>query len=105
MIKITNEAEFEQIIATTDGLIVVDFNADWCGPCRMLATVLDQLATENPQIKILSVNVDQQKELAQRFQVQSIPCVVFIQYGVEIHRNVGFTPKSVFVEMLQELQA
>lgn len=105
MIKITNEAEFEQIITTANGLVVVDFNADWCGPCRMLATVLDQLATENPQIKILSVNVDQQSSLAERFHVQSIPCVVFMQNGQEIHRNVGFAPKAVFTEMIQELLA
>ena len=82
-------------------LMMVDFWADWCGPCRMLAPVIDQLA-ERYEGKVVSgkVNVDDEQELAIRYGVMSIPTVIFFKDGKEIHREVGALPKEVFVNVL-----
>ena len=96
---------FESEVVQQPGIVVVDFNADWCGPCQMLKPVFEQLAAENKNVKFVSVNVDENNSLAREYGVMSIPCVVFMQNGQEVKRNVGFAPKSVFQEILKGLQA
>ena len=82
-------------------LMMVDFWADWCGPCRMLAPVIDQLA-ERYEGKVVSgkVNVDDEQELAIRYGVMSIPTVIFFKDGKEIDRKVGVQPASVYTQTL-----
>lgn len=82
-------------------LMMVDFWADWCGPCRMLAPVIDQLA-ERYEGKVVSgkVNVDDEQELAIRYGVMSIPTVIFFKDGKEIGRKVGVQPASVYTQTL-----
>jgi thioredoxin 1 len=101
--KIINENNFEEEISS--GIILVDFYADWCGPCRMLAPVLDAMSTENPDVKFLAVNVEANPALAQRFDVQSIPCLIFFKNGVELTRQVGFTTKTELNRILKEIKA
>ena len=102
MIKI-NENQFEEEVLKNQGVVVVDFNADWCGPCKMLGPVLEQLSQENQATKFVSVNVDENGGLAQKYGVLSIPCVVFFKNGQEVKRNVGFAPKSVFENIIKGL--
>ena len=85
------------------GLMMVDFWADWCGPCRMLAPVIDQLA-ERYEGKVVSgkVNVDDEQELAIRYGVMSIPTVIFFKDGKEIDRKVGVMPGDAFVQTLEK---
>ncbi len=104
MVYQVNEKNFEQEVLAAKELVVVDFNAEWCGPCRMLGPVIEQLAEENQDVKFVSVNVDNSGELAQQFGIQSIPCVVFLKKGEEKTRNVGFAPKSVLENMIKELK-
>lgn len=81
--------------------VLVDFNATWCGPCKMLKPVLEELAAESDAYKIVAVDVDEAPELAERFQVVSIPCMVRIRDGVETGRQVGFLPKDVIAAFLE----
>ena len=102
MIKHLNNAQdFEKEVK--EGLVLVDFYADWCGPCRMLAPVLEEISKQQANIKFVSVNVDENPTLSERFGVFSIPCVVFIKGGKEISRSVGFMPKSDLENFLKDI--
>ena len=83
-------------------LMMVDFWADWCGPCRMLGPVIEQLAGQYPDVVVGKVNVDDEQELALRYGVMSIPTVIFFKDGKEIDRKVGVMPPQVFTQVLDE---
>lgn len=100
-----NANNFDEVVLKYDGVVVVDFNADWCGPCQMLKPVLEQLATENQSVKFVGVNVDQNGELAREYGVMSIPCVVVIKNGQEITRHVGVASKADLQNILQGMPA
>ena len=89
---------FEQ--ETGSGTVLVDFWASWCGPCRMLAPVIDQIAQEHADWKVCKVNVDGQPELAQRFGVMSIPTVICFSGGREVGRSVGLMTKEQLLAKL-----
>ncbi len=94
-------AEFDEIVEK-ENLAVVDFWADWCGPCKMLAPAVEQLA-EKYQGKALvgKVNIDEEPELAQRFGVMSIPTLVFLKNGQEVDRKVGVMPSAAYEEVME----
>ena len=82
--------------------VVVDFWADWCGPCKMLAPVLHEIAEENiGALKVGKINVDEQMELAMRFQVSSIPMLVVFKDGKAVAKSVGYRPKSEIAAMVE----
>jgi thioredoxin 1 len=85
---------------TSQGLVLVDFYADWCGPCRMLAPVLDELATEVTDVKISKVNVDTAKDLAAQFGVSTIPNITILKDGEVVHQEIGYKPKEVLMSLL-----
>lgn len=97
-----NKSTFEEEVIKSDKKVLVDFNADWCGPCKMLRPVLDQIAEENDNIKIVSINVDFNESLAREYNVFSIPCLVLIEDGKEINRNVGMISKSELEKFIGE---
>ena len=101
VLKITNK-NFEEEVLNSDKPVIIDFYADWCGPCKMLRPVLDQIAEENENIKIVSINVDYNEKLARDYNVFSIPCLVLIENGKEINRSVGMVPKSDVEKMIGE---
>ena len=101
IIEVNND-NFEEEVLNSDKKVLVDFNADWCGPCKMLKPVLEEMANENNNVKIVSVNVDLEDTLAYTYQVASIPCLVVFESGKEINRKVGFTPREELEEMLGE---
>lgn len=94
MIKEINENEFENVVLNNKEKVLVDFYATWCGPCRMLRPVLEELASERTETKIVSVDVDQAEELAKKFGIISIPCLILFKDGKEIKRSVGLKSKS-----------
>mgnify|MGYP000462218702 CR=1 FL=1 len=99
LIHLTNEA-FDK--ATASGLAMVDFWADWCGPCKMLAPVLHEIAEENADtLKVGKINVDEQMELAMRFQVSSIPMLVVFKNGKAVAKSVGYRPKAEIAAMVE----
>ena len=83
-------------------MVLVDFNANWCGPCRMLAPILEKLSENNDSIKIVSVNIDNEEDLATKYNVFSIPCLVLFQDGKELKRNVGFIPEEELESFIGE---
>lgn len=85
---------FEKEVLKSKGKVLVDFKADWCGPCQMLEPILEEFADENKDIKIISVNIDDEDILAEKYEVSSIPCLVLFEDGEEIRRTVGAMPKA-----------
>lgn len=77
--------------------VLVDFYANWCGPCKMLSPILEKL----DEIKVLKVNVDENPELARKYGVMSIPCLILFDEGKELKRNVGFIPEEKLKEFIQ----
>ena len=100
-LKIT-AANFENEVLNSDKPVLLDFYADWCGPCKMLAPVVHEIAEENAgTLKVGKVNVDEQMELAMRFQVSSIPMLVVFKDGKDITKSVGYRPKSEIAAMVE----
>lgn len=100
VIKVTT-SEFESQVLKSEVPVLVDFNADWCGPCRMLKPILDQISDERTDVKIVGVNIDDEDELAEKYEVSSIPCVVLFKNGQEVSRSVGLKPKEAIEELLE----
>lgn len=89
VLNITKQ-NFEQEILKHEGDVLVDFWAPWCGPCKMLSPVIENVANELADVKVVKVNVDEQPELASAFRVMSIPTLVVLDKGKEIRRSVGY---------------
>ena len=85
---------FETEVLKSDVPVLVDFYADWCGPCKMLAPLVEEFAQENPQVKVCKINVDDQADLAMDYDVRSIPTLVVFKDGKEANRSVGLISKS-----------
>ncbi len=100
MITVITKDNFQAEVLQSDKPVLVDFWAAWCGPCKMLSPVVDQIAEENPDIKVGKINVDDEPELAGQFGVMSIPTLLMIKEGKVAAQAVGFRPKEQLVEML-----
>ncbi|MBO4413280.1 MAG: thioredoxin [Clostridia bacterium] len=99
IIEVTS-ATFQKEVLESDKPVLVDFNASWCGPCRMLKPVIAEIAAENPSVKVASVNIDEEDLLAEDYDVSSIPCLVLFKGGREVSRKIGFRPKDDILGML-----
>ena len=95
-----NEQSFEAV-KNSDKLVLLDFFADWCGPCRMLGPVIEEIAAERPDVLVGKINVDENPALAEAFGVFSIPTVVVLKNGKPIHQAVGVQPKAQLLALLQ----
>ena len=100
MITVITKDNFQADVLQSDKPVLVDFWATWCGPCKMLSPVVDQIAEENPDIKVGKINVDDEPELAGQFGVMSIPTLLMIKEGKVAAQSVGFRPKAQLEEML-----
>ena len=95
-----NESEFDREVLQDSGTVLVDFWATWCGPCRMLSPIVDEVAEERTDVKVGKVNVDEQPDLAAEFGVMSIPTLLLFENGKLVRQAVGARPKSGVLELL-----
>ena len=95
-----NKNNFESEVLFSDKPVLLDFWASWCGPCRMVAPIVEEIAGERSNIKVGKINVDEQPELARRFGVMSIPTLVVMKDGKVVNQAVGARPKQQILAML-----
>ena len=99
-----NETNFEREVLQSTQLVLVDFWAQWCGPCKMLAPVLDEIAVEqNGRAKVVKINVDENPALAQRYNIQSIPTLLYFAGGEVLDRTMGAVSKQSIISKLEKL--
>ena len=100
VIKVDTD-KFDEIVLKSDKKVLVDFYADWCGPCKMVAPIVEELAEENPDYLIVKVNVDEEPSLSMMYGVMSIPTLLVLKEGKILNRLVGARPKEYLKELLE----
>ncbi|MCD8133150.1 MAG: thioredoxin [Clostridiales bacterium] len=95
-----NQNNFNEEVLNSDKPVLLDFWASWCGPCRMVSPIVDEIASERPDVKVGKINVDEQPELAAQFRVMSIPTLVVVKNGKVVNQAVGARPKSQILALL-----
>ena len=99
-VKMIDKNNFEEV-KNSDKLVLLDFYADWCGPCRMVAPILHEIAEERPDVIVGKINVDNEEELAMQFGVYSIPTLVVMKNGSIVRQSSGARPKAQILAMLE----
>ena len=97
MIKHINSEEFKKEVLTSKDIVLVDFYADWCGPCKMIAPILEEIEDAS----IYKINVDEEQDLAMQYGIMSIPCLISFKDGKEYKRSVGLVEKETISELLK----
>lgn len=95
-----NNHNFHEEVLKSEKTVLLDFWASWCGPCRMVAPILDEIAKERPDVKVCKVNVDEEPELAKRYRIMSIPTLMVMKNGQVTEQSVGAKPKHQILAML-----
>lgn len=101
--QLTNE-EFEKNVKSSDKLVFIDFYADWCGPCRMMAPVVEEISEEVDGVDFYKVNCDDEQELASKYEVMTIPTLLILKKGEQIKEFIGVTDKEEIIEELNSLK-
>ena len=102
-LSLLNNETFEKEVNDKSGVVLIDFYADWCGPCKMMAPVLDELSDELAgKVKIAKVDVDENDELAYKYGIRSIPTLIIFKDGKEAEKIVGFNPKDALKSVLNK---
>lgn len=99
VITVTKE-NFQEQVLNASNTVLLDFWATWCGPCRMVAPIVEEIAAENPGITLGKINVDEEMELAMRFGITSIPTLVVMKDGQMVNKAIGYAPKKEILKLL-----
>ena len=100
---VITEANFEEEVLKADKPVLVDFWASWCGPCKMLSPVVEEIASENDKVKIGKVNVDEEGDLAAKYNIMSIPSLLLFKDGKLVNQSVGVVPKAEILDMINKV--
>jgi len=100
VVKVTNK-NFDEEVLRSEKKVLVDFYADWCGPCKMLSPIIEEIANENTDIKVVKINVDEAQDIAAKYNVMSIPTLVVIKNGEEVNKSVGFISKEQVLNLIK----
>lgn len=101
MAKVFNRNNFNEEVLNSKEPVMVDFFASWCGPCKMLGPVIEEISEEAKGFKVGKVNIDEEPELAMKFGVMSVPTVMVFENGVPVKQSLGFKPKQALAQMIQ----
>jgi thioredoxin 1 len=101
--KEVNDSNFHELVTNSEKPVIVDFWAPWCGPCRMVGPILEELSTEQKNVEIFKCNVDENPNSAMQFGIRSIPTVLFFNNGKVTDTQIGAVPKSAYVSKLNKL--
>lgn len=96
-----NSENFEVEVLNSDRTVLIDFYADWCGPCKVLSPIINELANENDSVKFVKINIDEEQIIANKYGVMSIPTLVVIKDGEEVNRSVGIISKTEITDMVK----
>ena len=100
VVKLTTD-NFEQEVLQAQQPVLVDFYADWCGPCKMMSPIVDEIAEEESEIKVCNINIDQAMEIAQKYRVMSIPTFIAFKNGEEAGRQIGAVSKGELLSLIK----
>lgn len=100
-VTILTEKKFEQEVLKSEKPVLIDFWASWCGPCRMLSPLVDELAEEHSEFKFCKVNVDEEENLAKNFGIMSIPTLIVFKNGEQKAKSIGSIPKEAILELIK----
>ena len=100
-VKHINRSNFEQEVLKSDKPVLLDFWASWCGPCKMLSPIVEQLANEVEEVKVCKINIDEEEDLAKQFRVMSIPTLVFMKDGKIVNSSIGLQGKGGILKMME----
>ena len=101
MVKMISQEEFEQV--KNDDIAVIDFSAEWCGPCKMLAPVMEEVSEElGDSVSFYNIDVDQNMDIAQQYRIVSIPALLVLKKGEKVDMQIGFQPKDGVVEFIKK---
>ena len=100
VLNLTKEI-YENEVLKSEKMVLIDFYATWCGPCRMVSPIVDEIASEHPEYLVCKVNVDEQAELAKQFGIMSIPALFVLKDGEIVDSVVGYRPKETILELLK----
>lgn len=105
MVQSLNDKNFDQEVLKTDQLVLVDFWAEWCGPCRQLLPIIEEVATEvGTEVKICKVNVDEASEVAAKYGIRSIPTLMIFKDGAPFSTKLGVSPKTAIIDWIKQHQ-
>lgn len=97
-------SDFEDEVLNCDKTVIIDFYADWCGPCKVLSPIVEEFANENPSIKVVKINIDEEEKIAEDYNIMYIPTLVFIKEGKEADRTVGVVGKSDISKIVNKIK-